>query len=71
MSPNFALYGIYSKILKIFLFTFVIFELDLIFKRAQPQYGKWMLSSNVSQAALTCSKSKIETVEQGVKYIQS
>ena len=27
--------------------------------------------NNVSQSAITCSKLKIETLEKGVKYIQS
>ena len=33
--------------------------------------SKWVAYKSISQRAITCSKLIIETLEQGVKYVQS
>ena len=44
-----------------------LFNLDILKNRIR----KWKPESCPSQSAITCSKLTIETLEQGVKYVQS
>ena len=41
------------------------------FSCSQQEVYKWKLNRDFSQWALTCSKSTIETLEQGAKHVES
>ena len=46
------------------------YAFDFIAKSEHPDHDEPFKRTN-PQSAITCSKSTIETVEQGVKYVQS
>ena len=48
-----------------------IFARENNFVRNNNNQEPHMLKHKITQAAITCSKLTIETLEQGVKYVQS